>query len=49
MAWKSESREKPAEGGVNYEMTDLIRRNRTVDWDKKESARAVWGFVKKNV
>lgn len=23
-----------------HELTDLIRRNRTVDWDKKESARA---------
>ena len=23
-----------------HELTDLIRRNRTVDWDKKQSARA---------
>ena len=23
-----------------YELTELIRRSRTVDWDKKESARA---------
>lgn len=26
--------------GMAHELTDLIRKNRTVDWDKKESARA---------
>ena len=32
--------EEPVLVEMAHELTDLIRRSRTVDWDKKESARA---------